>query len=260
MNFSEQWDKKENNSIRFNAFGLQIDVEIGGFSLRPEEYVVVMRDKGGKPFDMTIEPPDVPRSIGGKFYRHGIYLCPACSSSYDDSTVSLLEGLTPYTETEVICDSCETNHAYFKKDHKKDFSKKLGIVADFLNKRLVQVQSSKIQFPKRELPPDYLVVLTDKGRPFDITMESPEPARVHTKGGIVYKSFGIDRCPACAGPYEPPKIGSIEKLNANLETTVDCGFCKSDNVYFNKGRPVKLDKVTDFLDRRFIRPILKQKQ
>jgi len=144
MNFSEQWDKKENNSIRFNSSGLQIDVEIGGFSLRPEEYVVVMRDKERKPFD--------------------------------------------------------------------------------------------------------------------ITMESPEPARAHTKGGMIYKSFGIDRCPACAGPYEPPKIGSIEKLKANLETTVECGFCKYDNVYFNKGRPVKLGKVTDFLDRRFIKPILKQKQ
>jgi len=232
MNFSEQWDKKENNSIRFNSSGLQIDVEIGGFSLRPEEYVVVMRDKERKPFDVIIEPPDVPRSVGGKFYRHGIYMCPACSSQY----------------------------AYFKKDHKKDFSKKLDIVADFLNKRLVQVQSSDIQTSKRILPPDYLVVLTDKGRPFDITMESSEPARAHTTGSMVYKSFGIDRCPACAGPYEPPKIGSIEKLKANLETTVECGFCKYDNVYFNKGRPVKLGKVTDFLDRRFIKPILKQKQ
>jgi len=260
MNFSEQWDKREGNSFRFNTSGVQVDVEIGGFSVRPEEYVVVMRDKERKPFDMTIEPSDVPRSGGGKFYRHGIYICPACSSSYNDSIVSLLEGLTPYTETEVICGSCEANHAYFKKDHREYFTKKQGLVADFLSKRLVQVQPSKIQFPKRELPPDYLIILANEGKIFDITMESPEPARTHSKGGISYKSFGVDRCPACAGPYEHPKIESIERLKANAKTTVECGFCRSDNVYFNKGRPVKLVKVTDFLDRKFIKPILKQKQ
>lgn len=50
MNISEEWDKKEKSNLGFNVSGVQVDLTIGGFTSRPEEYVIVMRNKEKKAF------------------------------------------------------------------------------------------------------------------------------------------------------------------------------------------------------------------
>jgi hypothetical protein len=252
MNISEEWDKKEKSNLGFNVSGVQVDLTIGGFTSRPEEYVIVMRNKEKKPFNMTIELPDAPRSIDGRFYRHGIYMCPACDNPYDDNTISMLEKLTPYTETEIICNLCEADHAYFKKDLEKDFSEKLGLLTDFLNRRLVQVQPSEIQPTKKQLPPEYIIISSYKGKPYDITVESPEPSKTH--GGISHYRYGIERCPSCACQHEATTVKLLENLIPNTEKSVSCRFCEADSIYFRKEEPVKIRKIINFIDRKFIQP------